>query len=96
MTGTVSAPVPVPNRSAQLWLARLDTEPEEYEQHLARLAPDELARAYRLRFANDRRRFVVSRGVLRELLSRHTGLESAAIRLRYGPHGKPSLEGAAQ
>src|SRR5690606_12097704 len=96
VTGSVSAPVPLRHRSAQLWLVRLDAKPPEYERHLARLAPDELARADRLRFPDDRRRFVVSRAVLRELISRHVRMEPAAIRFRYGPHGKPALERGAQ
>ncbi len=66
------------------------------DAHLARLArvlsADERERADRFAFPDLRRRFLVGRGVLRSILGRYTGLPAAAIRLRYGPRGKPALD----
>lgn len=55
------------------------------------LIADEQARADRFRFARDRRRYIVARGVLRKLLGRTLGLAPEEIRLQYGPMGKPAL-----
>lgn len=73
-----------------IWRVALDRAPDvtSLEQHLA---ADERARADRFRFARDRRRYVVTRGVLRTLLGHMLRLPPEQIRLQYGPEGKPSL-----
>ena len=53
----------------------------------------ERARADRFRFARDRRRYVVARGLLRELLAGCSGLDPEEIRFRVGSHGKPAWGG---
>lgn len=58
------------------------------------LASDELERANRFRAAQDRRRYVVARAWLREILGRYLGRDPRALEFRYGPHGKPALRGA--
>ena len=55
------------------------------------LTQDERDRAARLRFERDRRRFVVARAALRELLGRYVGTAPDQIRFAYNPSGKPEL-----
>jgi len=55
------------------------------------LSEDERDRADRFHFEKDRLRFIFRRSLLRRLLSRYTGQESASIRFNYGKHGKPYL-----
>jgi len=55
------------------------------------LSCDERERAERFRFALDRLRFLVARGVLRMLLGRYLGMPASEVRLRYGMFGKPAL-----
>jgi 4'-phosphopantetheinyl transferase len=55
------------------------------------LSDDERARAGRFRFARDHDRFVVTRGLLRELLHRYLDVPPARLLFRYGSHGKPAL-----
>jgi len=55
------------------------------------LSGDEMARAERFRFEGDRRRFIVSRGVLRAILGQYLGIEPSHLNFSYGQHGKPSL-----
>ena len=55
------------------------------------LAPDEIARAARFYFEDDRRRFVSCRVALRILLGRYLETSPAAIRFHYGDHGRPEI-----
>ena len=59
------------------------------------LAKDERHKAADLLFEGDRKRFVVSRGVLRVLLGRYLRAEPGSLVFGYNPHGKPFLIGAA-
>jgi 4'-phosphopantetheinyl transferase len=59
------------------------------------LAKDERQKATDLLFADDRKRFVVSRGVLRVLLGRYLRAQPDSLVFGYNPHGKPFLVGAS-
>ena len=56
-----------------------------------RLSPDELARAARFAHDRDRRRFIMARARLRELLGERLGIPPESVAFEYGDHGKPSL-----
>jgi 4'-phosphopantetheinyl transferase len=71
----------------------LDQDGADEERFAALLSADERARSQRFRFARDRRRFIVGRGTLRLILGRYLGAQPARLSFRYGPHGKPALEG---
>ncbi len=55
------------------------------------LSDDEWARAARLRIADDRRRFIVTRGLLRRVLGGYLNIDAAEVAFAYGPNGKPML-----
>jgi 4'-phosphopantetheinyl transferase len=55
------------------------------------LAGDERQRAERFAFERDRRRFIVARARLRQLLGERLGVEPESVELTCGPYGKPSL-----
>jgi 4'-phosphopantetheinyl transferase len=57
------------------------------------LSPEEQDRASRFRFERDRRRFIVARARLRQLLAERLGSTPRSIQLAYGKHGKPTLAG---
>lgn len=73
-----------------LWRARCDEGPEPLH-YLELLSPDEKERAGRFAIDGARRDFVVSRGMLRELLAAYLNTRPRDIVLRYGAHGKPSV-----
>jgi 4'-phosphopantetheinyl transferase len=75
------------------WHAALDREEKVLGQLEATLSLEEKARADRFHFVNDRNRFVVARGLLRELLGRYLHQAPAGVEFSYGQHGKPSLSG---
>jgi 4'-phosphopantetheinyl transferase len=59
------------------------------------LAEDERQKATDLLFEGDRKRFVVSRGVLRVLLGRYLRMQPGSLVFGYNPFGKPFLVGAS-
>jgi 4'-phosphopantetheinyl transferase len=73
-----------------LWRAQCDEGPEPLH-YLELLSPEEKERADRFTIAGARRDFMVSRGMLRELLAAYLNTRPQDIVLRYGEHGKPSV-----
>jgi 4'-phosphopantetheinyl transferase len=76
-----------------VWHVELDREQKEIAHLESTLSADEKARADRFHFLNDRNRFVVARGILRELLGGYLQKAPAGLEFSCGQHGKPSLAG---
>jgi len=74
-----------------VWRSELDLSEAELRKLAKTLALDEQARAARFRFPRDRRRFIVARGVLREILARYFDRDPAKLQFCYAPFGKPAL-----
>jgi 4'-phosphopantetheinyl transferase len=55
------------------------------------LSADECDRAGRFVFERDRRRFIVGRARLRQLVALRLGIRPEAVEFAYGPRGKPRL-----
>lgn len=72
----------------QLWTIDLRRATDD-----AALSDDERARAARLVMPDARRRFVAARAGLREILSKYTRVEAAALTFSTGDYGKPALSG---
>jgi 4'-phosphopantetheinyl transferase len=75
-----------------LWFLDLAVSAEEIARFRSLLSPDEIARADRYHFDRDRRRFIVARGRLRELLGEYTGIEPRKVAFTYSDRGKPSID----
>lgn len=73
------------------WSLSLEAPPESVSGLYATLADGERERCGRLRFERDRRRFVVARGALRDVLARYVGTSPDQIRFVYNPFGRPEL-----
>jgi len=78
-----------------VWHAALDRGETFVGQLELSLSMEEKARADRFHFANDRNRFVVARGLLRELLGGYLHRATEELEFSYGQHGKPALSGAS-
>lgn len=78
--------------NAHVWFVPLEQDVAEVERLGLLLSKDELARADRFVTEDLRRRFVVSRGVLRQLLSEPTGVPAEQLQFRYEQWGKPMLK----
>lgn len=72
-------------------LVRTDVDDGLLAQMIGALLPSEQARAARFRQLEDRRRHVVARTVLKELLAKRLGGKACDVRLVTGAHGKPML-----
>jgi 4'-phosphopantetheinyl transferase len=57
----------------------------------SQLSDDEIARANRFRFEEDRVRWSRAHSALRLILSRYAGDDPFRLGFSYGPHGKPAL-----
>lgn len=74
-----------------VWFAFLDCMIPQLGSLPEILAADEIAKARRFRFEKDRQEYVLSRGLLRRILSCYTGIPSGQLRFRYNSCGKPAL-----
>jgi 4'-phosphopantetheinyl transferase len=70
---------------------RLDVRSEAVRARGAVLSDEERRRARRFAYDRDRQRFIIARGVLRELLAARLGVRPEAVELEYGVYGKPVL-----
>ena len=83
---------PLPPGQIDLWRARLDQQADSLSDLTNLLSPDEQERAARFRLRRDRDRFVLSRGLLRTILSRYLSVGPREIRFSYGLFDKPFLD----
>ncbi|HSF34169.1 MAG TPA: 4'-phosphopantetheinyl transferase superfamily protein [Candidatus Tectomicrobia bacterium] len=79
--------------SAQVHVWRVGLEPDTacVEQLHRSLSADESQRAARFYFEPDRRRFIVARGALRDILGRYLGIPPSELGFCYSSYGKPAL-----
>ena len=75
------------------WYAPLDQVKDRVDRYAALMDVDEQQRADRFRFPQDRERFILGHGLLREILGRHMHEDPAGLELQRGEFGKPFLRG---
>ena len=76
---------------AHVFGSPLDLPKPRMAQLAKTLSAEEIERALRFHFQKDRDRFVVGRGLLREVLGWLLGVDPARIVFSYGDRGKPQL-----
>ena len=84
-------PFQLASSEVHIWCVGLDVPPRACAGLLGTLTDDERDRSARFRFERDRQRFIVARGVLRDLLGRYLRTEPGQIRFVYNAFGKPLL-----
>lgn len=82
----------IKSQAIHLWRVRLTDLVNQEERFLELLSPDEVQRANRFRFPQHRNRFILARGILREILGLYTSRQPQEIAFDYGPRGKPYLK----
>jgi 4'-phosphopantetheinyl transferase len=81
----------LPAQNIHLWQASLLQSQSCLAWLVQTLSPDEHARAQRFHFERDRRRFMIGRGVLRDILARYLDRDARQITFAYTERGKPYL-----
>ena len=80
---------PFPANEVQVWATDLVRDEAPF---WPLLSLDERVKAERFRFERHRRRFVVARGVLRQLLGSYLAIAPEVVAFTYSDHGKPALD----
>jgi 4'-phosphopantetheinyl transferase len=86
----------LPANEVHVWRARLDRLIEDESTRAALLSADEKERAARFYRQLDRDRFVVTRELLRFILSRYLDASPSSLRFVKNEHGKPCLTGSGE
>jgi len=87
--GSPAAGLTLSSDDIHLFCASLD-QPTSRLQHLAEtLSADEQMRAER--FEQDRKHFIIARGLLRTILASYVDIEPSRLQFCYGSYGKPVL-----
>ncbi|MFY9647443.1 MAG: 4'-phosphopantetheinyl transferase superfamily protein [Terriglobales bacterium] len=84
----LTSPPGFPTDRIDIWKVSLD-EPAHDAAETNVLSPDEIARASRFHFEQDRLRFIRCRSALRGLLSAYLSIPAAEVLLEYQSNGKP-------
>jgi len=80
-----------PEGEVHVWRTTLDWSASSITGLEQSLSADEEQRMRRFRFDDDRRRYLIGRGLLRRLLGRYLELAPHQLRFDYTPFGKPHL-----
>jgi len=80
-------------KSVHLWRISIDDYSQEISEYEHLLSEDERAWAGRFHFEADRRRYLISHGVLRTILGSYLNREPKSIRFRTNEAGKPEIIG---
>lgn len=81
----------ISRRHVDVWLTSTELGEEEVRACRTWLTPGEVARAEKFKVESKFREYIITRGLLRRVLSGMTGLDIAGVEFDYGEHGKPSL-----
>jgi 4'-phosphopantetheinyl transferase len=85
---------PLPGGVAEVWLVSRDALRAHADAFRASLSPEEIERCDRFVRSEDRERYASFHGLLRRVLSLHTGCAPGELRFTKGLAGKPALDPA--
>ena len=74
-----------------IWLTSTDPGEQQVQAYRQSLTQAELTRAQKFKPVSSYREYIVTRGLLRQSLSRVPGLDMAGVDFDYGENGKPCL-----
>lgn len=78
-------------KDVHVWLAWIDESASNIERYIKFLPPHEVAQAERFQGVPNRHRYIVTRGLLRAILSRYLQTKPECLRFFSNEHGKPFL-----
>jgi 4'-phosphopantetheinyl transferase len=83
----------LPENQVDIWRIDLVRQPDEIQHYRRVLSHDEIERADRFYFEKHRRRFIVARAAMRQVLGRYASIAPGKLAFSYGARGKPELAG---
>ena len=84
--------IPVANDEVLTWYVNLEEHFNSLPEYISLLNKEELQRAERFKFVKDKNCFVVSRAVLRIVLSKYLHCEPQEIDFKANNYGKPAID----
>lgn len=81
----------IPQSEVHIWMINLDLDDKQVDYQYRVLSVTEKRRAARFHFERHRRRYIVSQGVMRHILSTYLDAEPSDLVYEFGDHGKPAL-----
>jgi len=75
-----------------VWRTRLDLPEEQINTYLALLSADEIERARRFKVKRKYREYVITRGLLRNVLGQTLDSDPGSFQFEYAEHAKPCLD----
>lgn len=89
--GPPPAELALSSNDVHVWCAFLDEPTWRLQRLVQTLSANERVKAEHFHFERDRRRFIVSQGLLRMILSRYLSIKPNQLQFCYGHRGKPAL-----
>lgn len=80
------------DQQVHLWSIPLALSCKAIDSYVSLLDKNELQRANALRINSNKKKFLIKRGSLRQLLSYYLSSEPVSVRFAYAKHGKPYIE----
>lgn len=74
-----------------IWRTALDLPRQQIDKYASVLSPDELARVERFKLERKQREYIISRGLLRRVLSHVLKQDPSLFEFEYSDHDKPHL-----
>lgn len=93
MESTAAALIDLPSHEAHLWYLLPDEvdDPTRLDSYLGWLSPDEHARRDRYLFERNKREYLLTRALVRWVLSRYADVEPAAWTFAQNEYGRPEI-----
>ena len=88
---TAAVPPRLQSGELHIWRIELDRDDGQWQPLMALLSNDEQIKADRYRFEKHRRRYILGRATLRNLLGSYLDRAPDTFRFSYNSHGKPFL-----
>jgi 4'-phosphopantetheinyl transferase len=88
--------LPLDINDIHIWQGDLDLTTSELQNLKAILSEDELGKADRFYFPQDKNLYIATRGILRSILSKYLDTSPKLIKFTYGLQGKPSIENSSR
>ncbi len=86
-----SPKIKITDQDVHIWYASIGVYANRINNYLKIMSPEEISRAERFQFDQDKNRYIVGRGLLRIILSCYLNISPDGLEFCYNRYGKPDL-----